>query len=110
MCNYRPHTHDRTIHNDTIHLDRQIDKAHAIVDALDHEWEILQEYMAARREDADAIEKICRLTEDIAMTGGRHTRSLRKNRRTHSKRKHTKHTKRTKRSKQTKRSKCKNTK
>lgn len=69
-----------TIHNDTMILDRQIDEARA---ALDHEWEVLQEEeMAVRREAADAIEEIRRLTEDIAMGGSRRNRNRTHRRRT----------------------------
>jgi chromosome segregation ATPase len=72
-----------TIHNDTLILDRQIAEARAALDALDHEWEVLQEEeMAARREAVDAIEEIRRLTEDIAMGGSRRNRN-----RTHRRRK-----------------------
>ena len=75
-----------TIHNDTIHLDRQIDEAQAALDALDHEWEALQEEeTSARREAADAIEEIRRLTEEVSIIGGRSGRN--RKHRTHRKRK-----------------------
>jgi hypothetical protein len=64
-----------TIHNETLILDRQIDEARAVLDALEHDWDILQEEeTTARMEAADAIEEIHRLTENNAITGGRSRR------------------------------------
>lgn len=78
------------IRNDTLILNRQIDEAQAIVNALRDQWDTLQdEYAAARREERDANEEIRRLTENNAMAGGR---SRRNRKRTHQKRTHRRRT------------------
>lgn len=75
------------IHNDTLILNRQIDEAQAIVDALHDEWNVLQEEdTAARIAARAAIEEIQRLTENNAMGGSRRNRKQQKQR-THRKRK-----------------------
>lgn len=80
-----------TIHNETLILNRQIDEAQAIVNALRDQWDTLQdEYAAARIDERAANEEIRRLTENNAMAGGR---SRRNRKRTHRKRTHRRRTK-----------------
>ena len=77
------------IQNDTLILNRQIIEAQARVDALHDEWEVLQNQdTAARIAARAAIEEIQRLTEGIAMAGGRSRRNRKRTlrKRTHRRR------------------------
>lgn len=77
------------ISNDTLILNRQIIEAQARVDALHNEWEVLQnQYTAAQIAARAAIEEIQRLTEGIAMAGGRSRRNRKRTlrKRTHRRR------------------------
>ena len=77
------------ISNDTLILNRQIIEAQARVDALHNEWNVLQEEdTAARIAARAAIEEIQRLTEGIAMAGGRSRRNRKRTlrKRTHRRR------------------------
>ena len=77
------------ISNDTLILNRQIIEAQARVDALHDEWNVLQnQYTAAQIAARAAIEEIQRLTEGIAMAGGRSRRNRKRTirKRTHRRR------------------------
>jgi multidrug resistance efflux pump len=70
-----------TIHNEILILDRQIDEAEATVNALEHDWEVLQEENTAAQIDArEAIEEIQRLTRNNPMGGSRCNRTRRRSR------------------------------
>lgn len=64
-----------TIRNDTLILNRQIDEAQAIVNALHDQWDDLQEEDAdARIDERNTIEEIRRLTENNTMGDSRRNR------------------------------------